>query len=267
MQTGDCARVRFPAGLVQPVGSYRFGLDALLLACHAAREIEGISARESASRAVELGCGCGASILALALLKNQLQCLGIELEDALAEAARANALLMGCHGRVKIAHMDIADIKTLADHGQCQSQYDLALANPPWRKPCQGRAPASILRRAALCGEEGILDVFCKNAAALLRHHGIFAAIVPPDLITDLCGACGRARLGLKRILPVAPFAGQPAKRLLVSAQKNACSNPRIFFPLVLHERDRLENRPAWTREARDFCPWLNPKAACGANI
>ena len=53
----------FPRGLKQPEGSFRFGQDALLLAALTAR----FCTRKD--KVVELGCGCGAALSGLLLLR------------------------------------------------------------------------------------------------------------------------------------------------------------------------------------------------------
>ena len=100
--------VRFPRNLVQPEGSMRFGLDALLLACFAAREF-GASPHFGLKNpcrgtpwlplgpgfaAIDLGCGQGASTAALLLRSENMRALGVDFSPALIEAARKNISLL-----------------------------------------------------------------------------------------------------------------------------------------------------------------------------
>ena len=87
------ARARSPAGLEQPEGSLRFGADALLLAAFVTRHLEAKKHRYAAGGSLarspgltpvpvaELGSGCGAALLALALRCPQVAGLGLERED------------------------------------------------------------------------------------------------------------------------------------------------------------------------------------------
>ena len=131
------ARTRFPAGLEQPGGSLRFGADALLLAAFVARHLEqhwgqhlephmGPQPVSQPVTVAELGSGCGAALLALALSCPQVAGLGLEREEALVLAARRNATLLGLAdfadvtglaggpAQVRFARLDIADKASLA---------------------------------------------------------------------------------------------------------------------------------------------------------
>lgn len=244
----------YPRGLVQPQGAYRFGLEALLLAAFAARTLrERRGARESA--VAELGSGCGAALLGVALRVPGARCLGLEREAVLAAAARANAAALGLSGRVRFAEVDVA-----AALPQDPGPQDMVLANPPWGQAGRGRASPSGLREAALRGRDApagdSFPLFCAAAARLLRHKGLFCSIVPAQALTRICMALEGARLGLRRILPLRPHTGDAAHRLLLLAQKGACAEPVLCSPLTLHRRGASSGSP-WTRAALSFCPWL----------
>lgn len=116
------ARARFPAGLEQPEGSLRFGADALLLAAFVTRHLEAKKHRYAAGGSLarspgltpvpvaELGSGCGAALLALALRCPQVAGLGLEREEPLVQAARRNARLLGLSG-----HVGLPDVSDLPD--------------------------------------------------------------------------------------------------------------------------------------------------------
>ena len=269
----------FPRGLVQPEGAYRFGLEALLLAAFGARTLAG---RRAGSRGAprhetavaELGAGCGAALLGVALRVPHAACLGLEREPALVEAARANVAALGLDGRVRFRVADVAEKTALTHLARAEGPRDMVLANPPWGLPGRGRPSPSPLRENALRGggrpthattreEPAAGDAFpefCAAAAVLLRHKGAFCCIVPALALTRICAALDRARLGLRGILPVRPRAHLPAHRLLVLARKGACAEPQLFSPLTLHggaAKGTTGRGPNWTAAARAFCPWL----------
>ena len=241
----------FPRGLVQPEGAYRFGLEALLLAAFAARTLrERRAGRESA--VAELGSGCGAALLGVALRVPGARCLGLEREPVLVAAARANAAALGLACRVRFAEADVAKMEQVR---RDETPRDMVLANPPWG--ISGRPSPSRLREAALRGGEAgdSFPAFCAAAASLLRPKGLFCCIVPTQTLTRICAALEGARLGLRRILPLRPHSGDAAHRLLLLAQKGACAEPELCPPLTLHRRGA--GAPLWTRAALSFCPWL----------
>lgn len=251
----------YPRGLVQPKGAYRFGLEALLLAAFAARTLRERRGATRESAVAELGTGCGAALLGVALGVPGARCLGLEREAALVEAARANAEALGLSGRVRFYAADVAAV--IPDAGP----QDMVLANPPWGRPGRGRPSPSALREKALRGGDGpagdAFPAFCGAAGRLLRHKGLFCCIVPALALTRICAALEGARLGLRRILPLRPHTGEAAHRLLLLAQKGAAAEPVLCSPLTLHARG--SGAPCWTRAALRFCPWLAAPASAAS--
>ena len=256
MQTQDpfySARQLFPRGLQQPQGSLRFGADALLLAAFAARHVEGVeAARSRRFAAAELGCGCGAALLGLALRCPGITGLGLERELPLVQAAAANALRLGLADRLHFAQADLADRALLAAlpdlpgvNGCKAGSLDLVLANPPYG--VEGRPSQSHMRERALRGAQGtqgaqvaenrtqVLTVFCRAAAGLLRHQGYFFCIYDAPALPHLSSALDAAGFGLRGLLPVRTHASRPALRVLVLARKNAAHQCAIEAPLTLH--------------------------------
>ena len=250
------ARQLFPRGLEQPQGSLRFGADALLLAAFAARGVEGMNeARRKQITAAELGCGCGAALLALALRCGTVTGLGLEREPPLVQAATANALYLGLADRLHFAQADLADRALLAAlpalpavlgvNGGKAGSLDLVLANPPYG--VEGRPSQSHMRERALRGAQGtqgaqvaenrtqVLTVFCRAAAGLLRHQGYFFCIYDALALPLLSSALDAAGFGLRGLLPVRTYASRPALRVLVLARKNAAHQCAIEAPLTLH--------------------------------
>ncbi|QCC84308.1 methyltransferase domain-containing protein [Desulfovibrio desulfuricans] len=268
------ARALFPRGLQQPQGSLRFGADALLLAAFAARQVEGLSpARRNALAAAELGCGCGAALLGLALRCDTLKGLGLDREAPLVQAATANAQLLGLADRLHFAQADLADLRQLGrlpePAGGKPASFDLVLANPPY--DVAGRPSPSRMRERALRAAQGesarkntgadapevSLTVFCRAAANLLRHLGYFCCIYDAAALPRLCAALDDAGLGLRGIVPVRAYASRPAMRVLALARKNAAHQCVLEAPLTLHSAQTATDGAHWSARALRFCPWL----------
>ena len=274
MQTQEpfySARQLFPRGLEQPHGSLRFGADALLLAAFAARGVEGMNeARRKQLTAADLGCGCGAALLALALRCETVTGLGLEREAPLVQAATANALHLGLADRLHFAQADLADKAFMAAlpaaSGYRAGSLDLVLANPPYG--VEGRPSPSHLRERAMRGAQGkedrthVLAVFCRAAAALLRHQGYFFCIYDALALPLLSGALDAAGFGLRGLLPVRTHTSKPALRVLALARKNTAHQCAIEAPLTLHTGKLCKppadtGSPRWSAQALRFCPWL----------
>lgn len=238
------ARAQFPSGLFQPVGSYHFGLDALLLAAYALKQPGNLNS------IAELGSGCGAALFALSLSRPDIQAMGFEREPELVAAANYNAFRLGLTNKTRFIETNI-ETPDPAWHGK----FDLILANPPWHS---GVLPSSRLRWRALTRTPDTFRIFCACARAYLTYHGRFCLIIPPGLLTELVAASQRVRFGLREVQTVSSYASQPAKRLLCLLQKDTSSDPRLPAPLVLHEN--IDFISHWTSAAKEFCPWLAPK-------
>lgn len=252
------ARAAFPRGLFQPQGSFRFSLDALLLASFAARA-------SWRGRFADLGCGCGVVGLALCLARQELNGIGFDNNAALVDAAQKNAVSLGLAQRFTGAVQDVARMRK---NTQCGAETcDAVLCNPPYRLPKQGRLPISDARGTALFELSGTLNAFVKAAAFVLKNKGHFFCIYPADRAADLFVALRGASLEPKNILPVASYSEAGAKLLLVEARKNAAAGNLLWqAPLVLYnDKEQSENSATASRsltvQALEFCPFL----ACNA--
>lgn len=238
---------RFPCGLEQPAGAFRFSADALLLACFAPPPPAG-----RAWRMADLGTGCGVAACALGLRHAGLTGWGIEIEAPLAEAARRNVARLGLADRLEILHGDLGTAETIRAVGP--GSCDLVAANPPYREEGSGRRSPLDLRQRALAAPPGTLDAFCGAASALLRHHGYFVCVFGAERVSDLLDSLRRHRLGLRRLRCVHARPGRAAALVLVEARKDARPATVIEPPLILHADD---GGPALSAEAAAFCPWL----------
>lgn len=266
----QAARVRaFPRGLEQPHGAYRFGLDALLLAAWTA---DCLPRQTSAGVPVaELGTGCGAAAIGVALLRPDVHVCALEKEQPLAEAARANCAALGLADRIAVLREDLAEKDVLYAAG-C-GHFAAVLANPPWRTAQEGRPSPAFLRRQALSctahpkGGHGPQQhaaantdaalTFALAARALLTHHGRYCCIFAAAGLPRLLAALAAARLGLRRLRFVHTLADRPAHAVLLEARKDARDDPRVEPPLLLHTDTHAAQAKEYTAQARAFCPWL----------
>lgn len=250
------ARGRFPAGLEQAPGSYRFGLDALLLAAFACQITETHLRKKSANpvRVAELGCGCGAALLAFSLRFPNALCLGIDRQEGQIACARENTKRLDVNN-MRFCHLDVSQTGPNTLPENWLRRCDCVMANPPWRKPESGKTAKSRLRREALWAGASTLADFCRASRELLSHHAWFCCVLPPASLPEFCAACAKCQLGLKQILPVANMPGESAIRLLLACRKEGASAPELLAPLAL--REKTETGAIWSGQARQFCPWL----------
>lgn len=244
------AIIHFPRGLKQPEGSFRFSMDALLLA--------GYANPGKNNRLLDLGCGCGVIALAALLSHKHLHAVGIDIAPELIDCARQNASLLGLEDRFKAYTLDLRELGA-SETPIRPEQFDLVTANPPFRKANQGRKPLGNMRRNALFEFAGTLPDFVKAAGFALRNKGSFYCIWSSERLAELICSLKAYRLEPKQILPVQARPGKECGLVLVKAIKNGGTGLKLDPPLLVYEQksELPDSEPMLTMEVLKFCPWL----------
>ncbi|MEY8842690.1 tRNA1(Val) (adenine(37)-N6)-methyltransferase [Cribrihabitans sp. XS_ASV171] len=233
--------------LWQPMRGYRAGVDPMFLAAS-------VPAR-GGQTVLELGCGAGAALLALAARVPGLHLSGLELQPAYADLARRNLSENAMEGEV--IEGNLADLP----HGLRQRQFDHVIANPPYYRPGRYSPARDDGRRTAL-GEATPLATWIEVATRRLVHGGLLHMIQKADRLPDMLSACDD-RLGSLEVLPLAARSGRAAELVILRARKGGRTPFRLHAPLILHEgdhhlRDEEHYRPAIRAVLRDGAalPW-----------
>ena len=213
--------------LFQSRTGYRFSIDALLLACFV-----GIRPRD---RIVDLGTGNGVIPLVLAHRQLSATVTGIELQSSMVERARRNVRLNALDERIEIIAGDVRDRRQLPGAGS----FDLAVCNPPYRKPGSGRISADRERQIARHETSGDLGEFLGAAAFLLRNKGRMALVYAAMRCADLFFALRQARLEPKRLRMVHSFHDAEASLILVESVKGGRSGLTVEPPLTIYRRGK----------------------------
>lgn len=251
-------RVRFPRGLDQPEGSFRFSMDALLLAAFAVRKAE---TAQPIRLFTDLGTGCGVVAFALLLLTQHSvpeqnapsfwQGIGLDLDAELVASAQRNATQMNFEDRFTALQNDIADVETLRTLRQQYGAADLVLANPPWHLEGSGRTPISLSRRRALFGDNDTLHRFARAASVLGAEKSRFVCVLGANRLPDMFRALDQTRLRPSRLCFVHKQSTSPARLCLLESRRTACVLD-VEPPLILYDADHR-----FTQEALAFCPFL----------
>lgn len=242
--SGDIDATKLLGGRVtmfQPEKGYRAAIDPVLLAA---------AVPAQAGQAVlELGCGTGAALLCLAARVPGLSVTGLEIQPFAADLARRGALASGLADRVSVMDGDVtAPPDTLRPNS-----FHHIMANPPFW-PTGRHTPSPSLHKAGSHGEgAGDLAGFVQAALRLLKSRGTLTLIYPAERLDHLLSLL-TGRFGDIRVLPLWPRAGVPAKRVIVSARRDARGPLSLLPGLVLHGEGQGYS-PAVEAILRDAAP------------
>lgn len=216
--------------LRQPARGYRAGLDAALLAaaCDAG----------PGQRVLEAGCGAGGALLAAAMRRPQARFTGVERDAKALALAAENIALNGVGERVQVVEGDIA--VRFASLGL--PAFDAAFSNPPFFDDADALRGPAPERRAAWMADDG-LGAWMGFLSKAVREGGSITVIHRADRLGDILALLAE-KSGSVQVLPIHPFADEPAKRVLVRAIKTGKAPLRLLPPLVLHDRGGEKHRP-----------------------
>lgn len=216
--------------LRQPARGYRAGLDAALLAaaCDAG----------AGQRVIEAGCGAGGALLAAAARRPDTRFTGVERDAAALRLARENIAANGLEDRVEAIEGDVA----VRFSGLGLEPFDAAFANPPFFDDAGALRGPAPERRAAWMADDG-LAAWMGFLSKAVKEGGAITVIHRADRLGDILALLAE-KAGSVQVLPVHPFADEPAKRVLVRAIKTGKAPLRLLPPLVLHDRGGDKHRP-----------------------
>ncbi len=233
----DLTRNAFLGGRLQiwqPRKGYRAGIDPVLLAA-------AVNA-EPGQSVLDLGCGAGVAVLALARRVAGLDAAGLELQPDYAALARRNAAENGLP--LEVIPGDLQAMPT----GLRGRSFDHVIANPPYYDRNHGTTSGDASRETAL-GERLPLAAWIDAATRRLAPRGYLHVIQRADRLPRLLAACD-GRLGGLRLLPLAPRAGRPAELVILRARKGARGAFGMLAPVVLHRGNRhQEDGESYTPE------------------
>ncbi len=212
--------------IFQPADGYRASSDAVLLAAFVSGFRSG--------KILDVGSGTGAVSLCLyeryAGLSPQI--LGLELQPELAELSNFSAQENG-FANLKYQNADIR-LGTKAN-SLTPCSFEAVVSNPPYSEsdmPSPNKSKAAAHNHADFDLQHW-LDFCLKMAKPFGQIYMVNRAEALPKICHILQG-----RAGNMRILPVYSKAGQNAKRILISAQKDSKAPCRILPPFVMHAAD-----------------------------
>lgn len=217
----------------QPAKGYRIAVDTLLLA--AAVPVQA----GQGQKVLELGCGVGGAMLALAVRVGDVVITGLELQEPMVGLCASNIRLNGFDARLKVVQGDVA-----AMPAQEAGQFDHVMMNPPFHNGKTHSASANPSKKLAHTeSEEADLTVWLAHAAQALKTGGHMTMIHRADRQSEIITLLS-AYFSTIVIKPVwSKKEGGTCKRILVSAAKGEEKEGGCVItapPFILYGTDGL---------------------------
>jgi tRNA1Val (adenine37-N6)-methyltransferase len=143
--------------------------------------------------------------------------------------------LNGLEERVKIISGDVRSRQWAPKPGS----FDVAVCNPPYRKPSSGRVSFSEEKRIARHELNGDLAAFLRAGAFFLRDRGRMALVYLAGRSTDLIVAMRQAGIEPKRLRMVHSFPEAEASLILLEGVKGGRTGLAVLPPLVIYRRGK----------------------------
>jgi len=210
----------------QPASGYRAAIDPVLLAAAVPDSVQG--------RVLDLGCGAGAAMLCLAKRREDLQVVGLERDEGMAQLARHNVETNGFGPRVTVVTGDLLQPPPQLVVGS----FNAVIANPPFLDPDNATASPDPKKAAATVEGDADLADWARAASRLVRPNGLVIFIHRADRLAALRAALEQSGCGGLVLLPIWPKAHTEPKRMVVVGRRGDKSDVRMANGLILHDND-----------------------------
>lgn len=211
--------------IIQRRGSFRFGMDAVLLADFA----------RAKRRDAVCDLGTGTGVLPLLMYGRQpfLRADALELQPDMADMAARSVLLNGLENVIRVQCGDIRSVRALYPHGA----HTLVVCNPPYHRADsapEGMAQGEYLSRFdARC----TLHDMCDAAAWLLNNGGRLCVCVQTQRLAELMADMHACGIEPKRLCMVASYIKKAPYLALVEGVLGAKPGLSVEPLLVAYER------------------------------
>ncbi len=216
----------------QPGDGPRVSVDTILLSAFV--QIRG------KEKVMELGSAHGAISLLLARRFPEALIEGLEIQPALVEMARRNAIDNGLEDRVLFRKGDLRMVREIYP----AQSFRVVVVNPPYDEAESSRHSPRESEAAARHGTHCTLEEVVSAARYLLSNKGRLYMVLRAKRCAELMCLLSGQRIEPKRIRPVYPSPDHAASVVLVQAARSAGRGTILESPLLIKD-----SRGEYTRE------------------
>jgi tRNA1Val (adenine37-N6)-methyltransferase len=212
--------------LIQKKDSFRFGVDAVLLANFAK-----IKRR---FKVIDLCSGTGIIPFIIAGKTDAEKITGIEIQENMVEMAKRTVELNNLEERVDFINLDLKDVKYLSN----LEKADVVTVNPPYKLKNSGLISMNdknaIARHEICCTIEDVIVA----AKAVLKHNGRIYIIHRPDRLVDIFCSMRKHKIEPRQIRMIHPNYTKAPTMLLIEGQNNGGKFLKWLPPLYIYDPD-----------------------------
>jgi len=203
--------------ILQRVDGHRWSMDDLVTAHLAASSV----ARPPA-RYLDVGCGVGSVLMAVAWRFPDARCVGIEAQELSARLARRSLAYNGADERVEVRLGDLRDPAMLPEAG-C---FDLVTGTPPYFPRGTGVESTLVQRGPCRFEHRGGIEDYSAAAARALAPEGRFVLCAAYGQSERIEAAAAEHGLCILRRVDVVPRAGKTPLLVLHVLRRLADGGP-----------------------------------------
>ncbi|CAB1064421.1 tRNA (adenine37-N(6))-methyltransferase TrmN6 (EC [Olavius sp. associated proteobacterium Delta 1] len=203
---------------------YRFSIDAVLLAYHAAPRTR--------DKVLDLGTGCGIISLIMACRRSDLRIYAVEVQTELADLTAANVHQNQLQDRIDVLRMDMKILTPQMTSGPC----DLIVSNPPYHRSGSGRINPDAQRAIARHEIKASLVDVLQTTRRMLRTAGRFVTIFTAERTADILSQMRNEQIEPKSLRMVHSNRVADARLILIEGVKGGRPGLKVAPPLIVYD-------------------------------
>jgi len=205
---------------------YRFSIDSVLLAYHAAPRAQ--------EKILDLGTGCGIIPLILASRRSDLKIFAVEIQTELAGLADSNVHQNQLQDHIQVLCTDMKSVTQKMTSGP----FDLIVSNPPYYRPGSGRINPDAQRAVARHEIKASLADVLQTTRRMLRTAGRFVIIFTAERTTDILSQMRNEQIEPKMLRMIYSNRNTDARLILIEGIKNGRSGLKVVPPLFIYDEN-----------------------------